>query len=86
MRRDAGRCSCARRLLVHFICVFLIASCFFTVCDDFNVLFLRQFSSYFCNSRFILKRNVFATEVYCQIYFFFSKCIYDNFFIHFQEK
>ena len=44
--------------------------CFFTVCADFNVLFLPQFSSNFCNFKFILKRNVFATEVYCQISFF----------------
>ena len=71
MRRDAGIWSCARRLLVHFICVFLIVV-FFTVCADFNMLFLRQFSSDFCNSRFILKRNVFATEVHCQISFFFQ--------------
>ena len=61
-----------RRLLVHFICVFLMVV-FFMVCADFNALFLHQCSSNFCNSRFILKRNVFATEVHCQITFFFFK-------------
>ena len=49
------------------------------------MLFLRQFSSDFCNSRFILKRNVFATEVYCQIWLF-SKCIYDHFFLYIFRK
>ena len=72
MRRDAG-------ISLHLR---FSHSCFFTVCADFNVLFLRQFSSDFCNSRFILKRNVFPTEVHCQIYiyiyifFFLSKCIF----------
>ena len=56
------------------------------VCADFNVLFLRHFSSDFCNSRFILKINVFATEVHCQISFFFFKCIYDHFFCTFSGK
>ena len=57
------------------------------VCADFNVLFLRQFSSNFCNFRFILKRNDFAIKLRRQISFFsFSKCIYYHFFVHFQEK
>ena len=70
MRRDAGICDDA----VYFICVFLIV--FLTVCADFNVLFLRQFSSDFCNSRFILKRNVFATEVHCKISLFFQNVFF----------
>ena len=82
MRRDAGICS----LWVHFVCVFL-PFLFFMVCADFNVLFLRQFSSDFCNFRFILKRNDFATKLRRQISFiFYSKCIYYHFFVHFQKK
>ena len=74
MRRDAG----ISLHLVHFICVFLTVV-LFTVCADFNVLFLRQFSSDFCNYRFILKRNVFATEVHCQISFFFKMYFFGTF-------
>ena len=51
----------------------------------FNVLFLRQFSCDFCNSRFILKRNIFATEVYCQISFFFKMYLW-SFFCTFVKK
>ena len=59
----------------------------FMVCADFNVLFLRQFSSDFCYFRFILKRNYFATELRRQISFFlFSKCIHYHFFCTFSEK
>ena len=60
---------------------------FFMVCADFNVLFLRQFSSDFCNFRFILKRNDFATELRRQISFFlFSKWIYYHFFLYIFRK
>ena len=59
---------------------------FFMVCADFNVLFLRQFSSDLCNFRFILKRNDFASKLRCQISFiFYSKCIY-HFFCTFSGK
>ena len=57
------------------------------VCADFNVLFLRQFSSDFCNFRFILKMNDFATKLRCQISFFlFQNVFIIIFFVHFQEK
>ena len=57
------------------------------VCADFNVLFLRHFSSDFCNSRFILKINVFATEVpTLPNIIFFSNVFMIIFFVHFQEK
>ena len=83
MRRDAGICS----LRVHFICVFL-PFLFFFVGADFNVLFLRQFSSDFCYFRFILKRNDFATNLRRQISFFFIFKMYllSFLFVHFQEK
>ena len=71
MRCNAGICMLVGSLHLHFS-----DSCFFTVCADFNVLFLRQFSSDFCNSRFILKRNVFATEVHCQISFFLFQNVF----------
>ena len=82
MRRDAGICS----LRVHFMYFRFSHSYFFTVCADFNVLFLRQFSSDFCSSRFILKRNVFATEVHCQISFFFFKMYLWSFFVKIIRK
>ena len=57
------------------------------VCADFNVLFVLQFSSDFCNFRFILKRNDFATKLRRQISFiFYSKCIYYLFFCTFSGK
>ena len=56
------------------------------VCADFNVLFLRQFSSDFCNFRFILKRNDFTTELRRQISFFIFKMYLLSFFGTFSGK